>query len=265
MNQNGTPFIFSFPNPGQPPTVRQLTLSTRFLQRLFPELNGNTPNIIRQSMEDTGGIKRVATVEFLESLKTLPECDPKEDETECPICMDEFDTNKGIRLECGHLFHRECITEWFEGYYQCPTCRHEYPYKECSRRETEQSTEEPSNEETSNEETSNEEISNEETSNEEPLPMGIDEGTFDEFFRRYGSIFEHIVNPPTQSSEDTQGDTAEDTAEDTTPYTMSFSIMIQGDPQDDSSDDLHDDQLQQAIYNSMMTSHDISDSTNASY
>ncbi|KPI84348.1 hypothetical protein ABL78_6603 [Leptomonas seymouri] len=35
-----------------------------------------------------------------------------EEEVSCGICLCEFDGEDGVTLDCGHLFHRECVDQW---------------------------------------------------------------------------------------------------------------------------------------------------------
>jgi hypothetical protein len=45
---------------------------------------------------------------------------------ECVICFNEL--SSGMKLECGHEFHAECIANWFRsGSRACPVCRAEPP------------------------------------------------------------------------------------------------------------------------------------------
>ena len=43
----------------------------------------------------------------------------------CTICLCDFEyREKGvIELKCGHVFHRDCASKWFEAHHTCPTCR----------------------------------------------------------------------------------------------------------------------------------------------
>lgn len=44
--------------------------------------------------------------------------------TECPICLDVFQTNEEVRvLSCKHCFHRNCIDSWLRSMLKCPICR----------------------------------------------------------------------------------------------------------------------------------------------
>lgn len=46
---------------------------------------------------------------------------------ECVVCYEAFQVRSGWRLECGHKFHKSCLTEWARLQRQlglsCPMCR----------------------------------------------------------------------------------------------------------------------------------------------
>jgi len=43
---------------------------------------------------------------------------------DCPICFDEFEENiEVIKLPCNHIYHKDCITQWFSRSLSCPNCR----------------------------------------------------------------------------------------------------------------------------------------------
>lgn len=47
-------------------------------------------------------------------------------ETNCSICMEHNATNGSQdwrELNCGHVFHRQCIDTWLSSHVQCPNCR----------------------------------------------------------------------------------------------------------------------------------------------
>lgn len=45
---------------------------------------------------------------------------------ECLICLDEQKIGAwACKLQCGHLFHKQCIHEWLEKHCTCPVCRFE--------------------------------------------------------------------------------------------------------------------------------------------
>jgi len=42
---------------------------------------------------------------------------------ECVICLDYMKNNQTVILtECFHMYHKECIIEWFKINNICPTC-----------------------------------------------------------------------------------------------------------------------------------------------
>jgi len=44
----------------------------------------------------------------------------------CTICIEDFKEEYYIvKLECGHLFHEECISEWGLYKQECPVCKKE--------------------------------------------------------------------------------------------------------------------------------------------
>ncbi|KAM8976982.1 E3 ubiquitin-protein ligase TTC3 [Pelodytes ibericus] len=49
-------------------------------------------------------------------------CEPSSDEP-CIICHDELKQYPLHMLDCGHYFHKHCITKWLHTQSTCPTCR----------------------------------------------------------------------------------------------------------------------------------------------
>lgn len=41
----------------------------------------------------------------------------------CSICLEDFSDNVILKLRCNHLFHRNCIYNWFNFDIRCPLCR----------------------------------------------------------------------------------------------------------------------------------------------
>lgn len=46
-----------------------------------------------------------------------------ESEFECCICMEKIEYNKIEKLSCNHVFHNDCILEWYKTSLSCPMCR----------------------------------------------------------------------------------------------------------------------------------------------
>lgn len=77
-------------------------------------------DIIELSMRDAGnqGVPPASD----EAISKLPEIDVKEGEHQCSICMDDI-KEKGIKLPCGHMYDKNCITTWLKQHDTCPVCR----------------------------------------------------------------------------------------------------------------------------------------------
>ena len=42
---------------------------------------------------------------------------------ECIICLDNMIVGNNIKsLQCGHIYHYECINKWFNVRKECPVC-----------------------------------------------------------------------------------------------------------------------------------------------
>ncbi len=46
-----------------------------------------------------------------------------ESEDQCLICLESLNSNKTEKFECQHIFHRNCLEEWFKIERTCPLCR----------------------------------------------------------------------------------------------------------------------------------------------
>ena len=42
----------------------------------------------------------------------------------CSICCEDL-TDTATELPCGHLYNKECISQWLNEHNQCPVCRFE--------------------------------------------------------------------------------------------------------------------------------------------
>lgn len=50
----------------------------------------------------------------------------EESNKECIVCLEEQKLGaQACKLPCGHLFHKQCITEWLIKHCTCPVCRFE--------------------------------------------------------------------------------------------------------------------------------------------
>lgn len=90
--------------------------------------------ILQRSMFDTGGVAMKADPEFVKTLK--PPCCIS-GESSCSVCQDDYDISEDIlELPCNHVFHRDCITQWFDRSNSCPVCRSKFQGVEYSLRPT---------------------------------------------------------------------------------------------------------------------------------
>lgn len=52
----------------------------------------------------------------------------RDSKDECIICFELFNTGVEItQLDCGHIFHTDCINEWNHQSPSCPICRESRP------------------------------------------------------------------------------------------------------------------------------------------
>ena len=59
----------------------------------------------------------------IDNLNTLLLCNELPDDT-CSICLDEFKEGDNIKkLNCKHIFHKECLLPWLNDNDCCPMCR----------------------------------------------------------------------------------------------------------------------------------------------
>ena len=76
----------------------------------------------------------------MEAKKPIPFDELSEDNDEletCAVCLSnitgENKDDKACTVDCGHIFHIECISRWIKKSKECPLCRKEvkcyYEYK----------------------------------------------------------------------------------------------------------------------------------------
>lgn len=70
------------------------------------------PNIVVEPQENRSPQREVKDVLATEN-----------DNVDCSICIEPIKSNSSIvKLPCGHIFHPECIKQWFQGSKRCPNC-----------------------------------------------------------------------------------------------------------------------------------------------
>ena len=62
-----------------------------------------------------------------EEFRQIPVCVVRE-ETACSICMENIRLGSEAKKlpKCKHMYHVECIQEWFKGKNTCPVCLSSY-------------------------------------------------------------------------------------------------------------------------------------------
>ncbi|KAH8519505.1 hypothetical protein H0E87_001057 [Populus deltoides] len=46
---------------------------------------------------------------------------------ECVVCKEELKFGKAAQMPCSHVYHRDCISQWFKTRDICPLCRYRIP------------------------------------------------------------------------------------------------------------------------------------------
>ncbi len=63
-------------------------------------------------------------ISFLPSYRRHSNMSPCDNQSLCPICMNDFTDKDYVRpLHCGHRYHKKCIDRWLMNNHQCPICR----------------------------------------------------------------------------------------------------------------------------------------------
>eukprot|EP00741_Cyanophora_paradoxa_P002226 tig00000571_g2158.t1 len=85
------------------------------MEAMAPSRPGGPPPASRMAIQEQ-------TAEAVACHKT------KAKQNECPVCREEFALHQDVRkMECGHVFHDDCLIQWLERHNTCPLCRHELP------------------------------------------------------------------------------------------------------------------------------------------
>jgi hypothetical protein len=92
---------------------------------LTPATTNMVLNIPIGTMDASGNFfDPVPIVPSAQQIQTATETNvPVSNET-CSICQDVMVNATRIR-HCGHVFHAQCITQWFTMNARCPVCRHD--------------------------------------------------------------------------------------------------------------------------------------------
>jgi hypothetical protein len=104
----------------------------------------NTVNIMINMLQNMGGgqmnnippledvVVPLAKEDFnklqVEKFKNITKETIKKDvDTQCTICVDEFDKEDDVIITpCKHLYHKQCIEKWCEQSVFCPVCKQDF-------------------------------------------------------------------------------------------------------------------------------------------
>ena len=70
-------------------------------------------------------IKKEEPIKPIKPIKPIDHIvlDKEFENNECIICLENMKTGDKIKiLECGHIYHNECINDWFKRKKECPVC-----------------------------------------------------------------------------------------------------------------------------------------------
>merc|ERR1719160_1949219 len=57
---------------------------------------------------------------------TLDITDIEGNNSGCAVCQDDWRVgDRGVKLPCGHIYHKQCIMPWIKEHNTCPVCRYE--------------------------------------------------------------------------------------------------------------------------------------------
>ena len=87
--------------------------------------NRRQNNIVNLNINQNNNIEEVNNNFGIEIINTLENITINFINKECSICLEDIKKND-INLSCNHIFHKECLKEWFKIKTTCPICRKEY-------------------------------------------------------------------------------------------------------------------------------------------
>jgi hypothetical protein len=127
-------YILYFPWELQIQRSTQIIWNSRFSWReIMQHLQENIYNfnfeheiIIRYAMREVGSSNAAEVVNGLRDVIIRWEDNSNGDEVMCIICYDKFKNGESAKqLACNHLYHSQCLLEWFSRKISCPICRDE--------------------------------------------------------------------------------------------------------------------------------------------
>jgi hypothetical protein len=98
-------------NPSRRRIVRRRPRTNPEAQPLIS--SASLPPMSLQNLNDSSGF----SFKYTEHCTFVPD-------KQCCICLDEYQPDTIVHmLPCNHIFHRDCISEWFQKQLKCPLCQ----------------------------------------------------------------------------------------------------------------------------------------------
>ena len=99
----------------------------QIMDELCPNPDAMSYEQLLQLEENVGSVNKGLT---MDSIKKIPKVPFRkvlfEDNDNCIICMESFNENELVKqLNCGHIFHNDCIEHWLLEQKTCPFCKEE--------------------------------------------------------------------------------------------------------------------------------------------
>ena len=95
-------------------------------EQIIKELCPDSSNQVAMDKIFNGNNNSKESNDVKDKIMNIPQIYYKKNEYEnfqCSICFDEFKENELLKqLKCGHIFHKECLSQWFLNQNNCPYC-----------------------------------------------------------------------------------------------------------------------------------------------
>ena len=125
LNANNMVFSFSSSNNNFPNNMNNMNIFGFGINNIMNTIGNAIRNNLNNNINDENA-NNALDPEIIKNLLVIKidESELSENETECIICMEEFKKDDdGIYLPCQHLFHKDCLYEWFKIKDFCPICK----------------------------------------------------------------------------------------------------------------------------------------------
>ena len=127
MPPMGTPPPYMPPMGTPPPYMPPMGTPPPYMPHGLDQSNSDgvldTHRLYNHHYTNSYGYITPGVLEINTSVQQAPIVLDTEEHFDCSICL-EHDSEGGGKLKCGHVFHKGCITKWFNSCKKtCPNCR----------------------------------------------------------------------------------------------------------------------------------------------